>query len=217
MSMKYGKTIANGCMLIIGMHAALICPKAYAMQSSTSCSIVRNARISFGSPPDIKSARQNIDHYALADYGHQVEDGHSNVLLVRTYEDDGKGVDSQMFMKLTIELADDQAREPSEQPANINVVRGYYSYGNIAFLGKGYYWLARDPVGSVSLAKTADGKMTLSIKSSFLAIYALDGSKKQKVIDIRCPVNYSTVKDLSPWEGKVGDHSKSFTPVLVNH
>lgn len=175
------------------------------------CFLVPNARIvlpTADSSSELKSLQSTMN---AANYGHEITDGTSYVFALRKYEDDGTGPDAGVFTKLTLTFKSADVHLSDGQTKPYDVSSGFYVQGSTGFVGKREYWQAKNAVPQISMTKGLEG-LTASVHASFIAAHAAPSEKKEVVLDLKCPVRTASVKELGPWEGKVGTDWESFAP-----
>jgi hypothetical protein len=67
----------------------------------------------------------------MANNGHEITAGKSRIVVVRLFEDDHRAVDSEVWTKITLELAPYPAELGSAE--QIDVRHSYYSWGGVGF------------------------------------------------------------------------------------
>jgi hypothetical protein len=186
-------------------HAA---PSSDQPRRNIVCLLVEHSDIS-----PSRKVKPPMFYLALANYGHEVQLGKNLVFVLREFRDDGDGVDSAHFEKLTLRLVHDVANNDFASGEPVGVTSGYYTEGGVGFIHKGAYWRANstNPIRQITFVRTANG-IDAEIKAIFEATYESDKSKKVVKLDVRCPVRRSSVNLLSPWEGKPGHDWNSFAP-----
>lgn len=178
---------------------------AAADSSDVLCVLVQHAQIERLRPSEEgKFGRSNS--------GHQITNGTRSVLAIRVYENGSGPPDAQLFKKATLEI-----KLPSSIPlgedANINVLRSYYTEGASAWVTSGGYSWASDPFPQVVLRRTAQGlsvhlKMLIEAKNE--SPFAKVRPKDRIQVELQCPVQTQTVKELTAWVGKVSTTAESF-------
>ena len=173
------------------------------------CLLISNAQIALHqtSKPAAASAAQ----LSAANFGHEIEKGSDYVLALRRYDDDGSGVDSAHFSKTTLQLDAAKLDIALNQTVRISVSGGYYTEGGVGFIHRGEYWRAHEPIAQIDLARTKSG-LTAMVEGTFVAVHALDSTRKDVALELTCPVQIISVDELGLWEGRVGADWGSFAP-----
>ena len=175
------------------------------------CLIVPKARIALplaGASSGLTSSQSTLN---AANYGQEIADGTSNVFVLRKYYDRGTGPDAGVFTKLTLVLKSTEVHLSDGQTKSYDVASGFYVEGGVGYVDDGEYRRARNPVSQISIARGSEG-LTASLHATFTAEHARSSEKKEIVLDLKCPVRMASVKELGPWEGKVGTDWESFAP-----
>lgn len=176
------------------------------VSTRTDCLLVTDADIKLEGGATTDSADGFL---RMANNGHEITAGRSRVLLFRRFEDDNRGVDSQIWTKITMDLPLYPADLGSA--TRMAVRRSYYSAGSTGFIDKGYFWTARDPIQYVDLVMKA-GELMVTLKATFVAKSPARAQTKEIAIDSTCPVQTVKISDLDPWTGRVGVGWSSFAP-----
>lgn len=169
------------------------------------CLLVANAHIKIA--PAHRVGKKFQDYMRLANAGHEIEAGKLAVLAIRDFVDENKGVDSQLFKKLTMEIPYQVAA--ANFTRTLKITRSYYTAGGTGFIQRGEYFLGKgfNPVVQLS----GEGrKPVITVAAEFDAVRPSDGHIKHEVLRYSCPLKQVEAKDLDEWEGKPGSDWNSF-------
>jgi len=171
---------------------------------SVQCVLVENAQIA-------KSPLVKEGLFGRANHGHQIVYGKRSVLAVRTYIDNGAGVDSEVFKKATLEF--DMPHEIADGgEATVNVLRSYYVEGASGWVADGRFYWSKDSFPRVHFRRDSGG-LHATLKGEAEAAFAdkvFRRPRKLIPVDVQCPVVQRKVIQLTPWAGRAGTSWYSF-------
>ena len=172
--------------------------------SGIDCFLVSSASIIVRAPDEAVFGRANV--------GHQIGNGAKMVLAIRAYEGLGS-LDGQKFWKATLEFAALPSSPKRGETKEVRVLRSYYSNGGLTWVNDGLYEWATNPFTYFYIVQTAKG-IEVRMNQAIIATHAFTGEKRSVTIVRQCPVTYRAVRQLGPWEGKVGTTWESFEPAV---
>ena len=171
--------------------------------SKSECILVKDAELAFARAPVAGDVDGNLYR---ANVGHMIKSGRGSVLSYREFDDLGKGVDSQRFTKITIAITGDITGELKK-----GAYIGFVTFGSSGFVYKGDYWSSDSLRVKLEISDESKGGLRLSVQSKARNFYRKE--ERSFAADFTCNVvDPQSPKDLTPWQGVVGDEWMSFYP-----